>query len=164
MELSDLTTSPFYADGLRFDCTRCQRCCRIEPGFVFLSRQDLARLATHLGVSEAEVESEYCRSVDAGGVPRLSLKEQANYDCVFWRDAGCSVYEARPTQCQSFPFWSANVESADGWQAVGESCPGVDRGPLRSAMEIAYWLRRREAEPFTAPGRAPGGATGPARR
>ena len=151
MDVTGPTPSPFYADGLRFDCTRCQRCCRIEPGFVFLSRQDVARLAAHLGASEAEVESDYCRSVDAGGVPRLSLIEQKNYDCVFWRDAGCRVYEARPTQCQSFPFWSANVESESGWHSVGEACPGVDRGPRRSAMEVAYWLRRRAAEPFTTP-------------
>ena len=151
MEVAEPIAVPFYADGFRFDCTRCQRCCRIEPGFVFLSREDIARLAAHLGVAEADVERDYCREVDAGGVRRLSLTEQKNYDCVFWRDAGCTVYDGRPTQCQSFPFWSANVESAEGWQAVGESCPGVDRGPLRSAMEIAYWLRRREAEPFTTP-------------
>jgi Fe-S-cluster containining protein len=147
-------TKPFFADGLRFDCTRCQRCCRIEPGFVFLSARDIDSLATFLSITAAEVQERYCRPVDAGGVERLSLQEQANYDCVFWRDGGCSVYEARPTQCQSFPFWSANVEDTTGWEEAAKSCPGVDRGPSHSAQEIGYWLQRREEEPLL--GQAPG--------
>ncbi|HUX21603.1 MAG TPA: YkgJ family cysteine cluster protein, partial [Spirochaetia bacterium] len=36
---------PFYQDGLRFECTRCDACCRHEPGYVFLSQTDLRRLA-----------------------------------------------------------------------------------------------------------------------
>ncbi len=35
----------FYGRGLRFECTRCSRCCRHNPGYVFLSPVDLARLA-----------------------------------------------------------------------------------------------------------------------
>ncbi len=143
--------APFYADGLRFDCTRCQRCCRIEPGFVFLSQRDVTTLASFLEISEAQLKEDYCRWVDAGGVERLSLQEQSNYDCVFWRDGGCSVYQARPTQCESFPFWSANVETASGWEEVAKSCPGVDRGPAHSPMEIEYWLRRRGDEPLLCP-------------
>ena len=34
----------FYSDGLRFECTRCSRCCRHTPGYVFLSENDVERL------------------------------------------------------------------------------------------------------------------------
>ena len=140
----------FFAAGLRFDCTRCQRCCRIDPGVVLLSQNDLDQLAAYLNLSEREVRERYCRAVDMGGVTQLSLREQANYDCVFWDEGGCSVYEARPLQCRSFPFWPAQLADQESWRRAGEDCPGIGIGPLHSGVEIAYWLTRREAEPLLA--------------
>ena len=34
-------SEPFYAEGLRFSCERCSACCRGEPGYVFLTKEDL---------------------------------------------------------------------------------------------------------------------------
>ncbi|HQO67077.1 MAG TPA: YkgJ family cysteine cluster protein, partial [Spirochaetales bacterium] len=31
----------FWHEGLRFECARCSACCRYEPGYVFLSADDL---------------------------------------------------------------------------------------------------------------------------
>ena len=146
--MSDDHYRPFYADGLRFDCTRCQRCCRIEPGFVFLSANDLEQLAAHLGLTTTEVRERYCRDVDAGGVTRLSLDERENYDCTFWGEGGCRVYEARPLQCRSFPFWPSHLSDEQNWRDAARDCPGIDIGPLHSNLEITYWLARREAEPL----------------
>ena len=147
--------TPFFAAGLRFDCTRCQRCCRIDPGVVLLSQNDLDQLSAFLDLPEREVRERYCRVVDMGGVMQLSLREQANYDCVLWEEGGCSVYAARPLQCRSFPFWPAQLADEESWRMAGEDCPGIDSGPLHSAIEIDYWLSRREAEPLVPPG-APG--------
>ena len=144
---------PFYADGLRFDCTRCQRCCRLQPGYVFLSQSDLDQLAAFLELPVEEVRVRYCREVEVGGVSRLSLQEHANYDCVFWGEGGCSVYAARPLQCRSFPFWPSQLADAESWRMAAQDCPGVTLGPLHSAVEIDYWLARREAEPLLAAGR-----------
>ena len=140
--------APFHAGGLRFDCTRCQRCCRIEPGVVLLSQNDLDQLAAVLNLSAEEVRERYCRAVDMGGVARLSLREHANFDCVFWAEGGCSVYAARPLQCRSFPFWPAQLADEESWRMAGEDCPGIGSGPLHSAIEIGYWLARREQEPL----------------
>jgi Fe-S-cluster containining protein len=115
---------------------------------VFLSRQDLDRLADHFGLSDAEVRARYCRVEDAGGVGRLTLRERANYDCVFWEAGGCTVYAARPLQCRSFPFWPAQVADEESWRAAARDCPGIGLGPLHGASEIAYWLDRRAAEPL----------------
>ena len=38
----------------------------------------------------------------------------------------CTVYEARPAQCRSFPFWAENVRSDRSWQLTVSSCPGLD--------------------------------------
>ena len=44
---------------------------------------------------------------------RVTLRERANGECVFWdRQAGCTVYPARPAQCRTWPFWESVTEIA----------------------------------------------------
>ncbi|HDQ14906.1 MAG TPA: YkgJ family cysteine cluster protein [Sediminispirochaeta sp.] len=138
----------FYNEGLRFECTRCSRCCRHEPGYVFLSYNDLPRLLDKFEMSRENFIQKYCRAVLINGVYRLSLKEKENYDCLFWEDGGCRIYEARPLQCRSFPFWASYLSESRQWQALGDSCPGVNRGPVHSREEIEQWLALREREPL----------------
>ena len=138
----------FFADGLQFDCTRCQRCCRLQPGYVFLSQKDVEQIAAFKNISVEEVRSSYCREVDVGGVTRLSLQERDNYDCILWDNGGCSVYSARPLQCRSFPFWPDNLADMDSWTKAANDCPGIGLGPQHSAIEISYWLTRRSVEPL----------------
>ena len=64
---------------------------------------------------------------------RVSLREKANLDCMFWENGGCSVYEARPLQCRSFPFWSALVSSEE-WDLHAQQCPGIGKGSLHSRV------------------------------
>lgn len=139
-----------YRDGLRFSCTRCSRCCRHTPGYVFLSAQDLERISRALGVDAAEVRRRYCRPVRVGGFTRVSLQEKPNLDCIFWDRKGCSIYAARPLQCRSFPFWSANLASRESWEEQAAACPGIGSGRRHSRSSIRRWLARRVAEPLLA--------------
>ena len=138
----------FYADGLRFSCTRCSRCCRHTPGFVFLSSRDLRALAAALRLSEGDVTARYCRQVPVGIATRLSLRERPNLDCIFWENDGCLVYESRPLQCRSFPFWSSALSSRAEWEEAAASCPGIGTGRLHSREDIEKWVRRRLREGF----------------
>ncbi len=140
--------TPFYEEGLRFSCTRCSKCCRFDPGYVFLSEADIASLMAHFDASRQEIEERYCRHVEMDGHVRLSLQEQANNDCVFWNDGGCTVYEARPLQCRSFPFWPSYLFSEYTWQSVRSFCPGVGIGELHSRDDVDGWLRAAEQEPY----------------
>ena len=135
----------FYEHGLRFECTQCHACCRHEPGFVFLSLLDLRRLASGLNITDNQVVSEYCRTVDIGGFSRVSLQEKPNYDCVFW-DGGCTVYEHRPLQCRAYPFWAPVLANDSTWRAEMSSCPGIGQGKLHTAEEINRWLEVRTHE------------------
>jgi Fe-S-cluster containining protein len=140
----------FYSHGLRFQCTRCSQCCRLSPGFVFLSEEDLERIAHGLGQSTDAVVTRFCRKVSVGKFRRLSLIEKSNYDCIFWERGGCRIYKYRPLQCRSYPFWSSNLFSSFAWENVGRSCPGIGRGKLHSRARIEQWLRRRESEKLIA--------------
>ncbi len=134
----------FYVDtGLRFACRRCSACCRVQPGFVFLSHNDLSELLAELGVPWDEFKGRYLRSVNIGKFIHLSLREKDNFDCVFWESGNCRVYEKRPLQCRSFPFWSHLLVSRETWQEHGKQCPGIDEGPVHDAREIATWLNAR---------------------
>jgi uncharacterized protein len=137
-----------YENGLRFECTRCSRCCRHTPGYVFLSEKDVARFTRALRVSRDEFLRTYCRRVSLGIANRISLKEMPNYDCVFWKDGGCSVYEARPLQCRAYPFWSSNVASPEAWAEQARQCPGINHGPVHDKAEIEAWLKKRLADGF----------------
>ena len=58
---------------------------------------------------------------------RLSLREGANGACCLLEGLSeCSVYDARPDQCRSFPYWPSILA---GGEALGEAaayCPGLE--------------------------------------
>jgi Fe-S-cluster containining protein len=122
----------WYADGLQFECTRCNQCCTGEPGYVWVDRNRVVSIADFLAMSVREFLTRYCRRVWW----RVSLKEMDNGDCVFLTPQGCSIYPVRPEQCRTFPFWPDNLTSRGRWEAVGKRCPGVGKGRLYSLDEI----------------------------
>lgn len=136
-----------YKNGLRFSCVRCSACCRYESGFVYLSEADAERLARALNLTRPEFETQYCRWVSSERGKVLSLKEKANFDCVFW-DKGCIVYESRPLQCSAFPFWRTLVADRATWDAATAECPGMGKGALHDADTIEALLTERENNPF----------------
>jgi len=139
---------PHYEKGLRFSCARCSGCCRRDPGFVFLSIADAETLAKRIGLDYSSFVAAYCRWIPAGGgVELLSLKERANYDCVLWGADGCSVYEDRPLQCRTYPFWDSVVESEESWESTARDCPGMGNGRLFGKEEIERFISLREADP-----------------
>jgi Fe-S-cluster containining protein len=138
----------FYGSGLQFECTRCSECCRHTPGYVFLSEKDVETLARVTGSERQEFLRTWCRQVAFGVARRVSLKEKQNLDCIFWENGGCSVYDARPLQCRSFPFWSACVSSSEEWGHHARQCPGMGKGVFHPRSEIEYWLERRLKEGF----------------
>ena len=141
-------SASFYRGGLRFRCTRCSACCRIEPGYVFLSARDIRGVVRALGLSQQDLVDEYCRIVDLGGFRRISLREKANFDCIFWEADGCQIYTHRPLQCRSFPFWASNLSSREAWDKTAASCPGIGKGRRHSRREIETWLHKRLKDPY----------------
>ncbi|RUL81417.1 YkgJ family cysteine cluster protein [Tautonia sociabilis] len=126
-------SAPWYRDGLRFSCTRCGNCCTGAPGYVWVDVGEVERLAAHLGLSPDEFGRRFVRQVGR----RYSLVERPNGDCVFWdRASGCTVYQARPTQCRTWPFWEENLETPQDWEQVRQTCPGSGSGRWYSVEEI----------------------------
>jgi Fe-S-cluster containining protein len=142
-----MTGTFFYEDGLYFSCKRCSSCCRHESGYVYISGKDLEKLCEMLKMNEMTVITTYCRWVNNHkGGELLSLKEKSNYDCIFW-DSSCSVYESRPLQCRTFPFWDNILSSEYSWKTAASGCPGMNSGELHEKYEIENCLKIRSDEP-----------------
>ncbi|MCB1114461.1 MAG: YkgJ family cysteine cluster protein [Chlamydiia bacterium] len=130
-----MTKLPWYKDGLRFKCTGCGGCCTGFPGYVFVSDEEIIKMAEHLKLSVKEFGRLYLRQ-DASG--RLSLKELSKtYDCVFLRDKKrCSIYEVRPKQCRTFPFWPEALSSPEAWEETARYCEGINPQAPKVPLEV----------------------------
>jgi len=131
-------------DGIRFECQPgCTKCCEVS-GYVYLTEEDLARAARHLGLSAAEFEQRYVyrtKHMRRLRKPRSPRGKQ----CHFLTAEGCRIHPVKPVQCRLFPFWPELVESRRDWAATGKWCPGIGKGPLiqiTAAMETASEMKR----------------------
>ena len=128
---------PWWRDGIRFECQGSGKCCvsRDSYGYVYLTAEDRRRLARHFGLSTTEFTREHCGRT--GG--HLHLKETAG-PCQYLDGTRCSVYEARPTQCRTWPFWPEHMSPKEWDREVASFCPGVGKGRLWTGAEIAEQL------------------------
>ena len=131
---STLNDAPWYAEGLRFECTQCGDCCTGAPGAVWVTDEELTAIAAELGKPLGEVRLLYTKLM--GG--RWSLRDYPNGDCVFLdpQTRRCRVYAARPMQCRTWPFWPSNIETTDSWKRTCDRCPGAGTGALHSLEVI----------------------------
>jgi Fe-S-cluster containining protein len=124
---------PWYRAGLSFTCTRCGACCTGAPGYVWVNPEEIARLAAYRRETIEQFTRAYVRRVGN----RYSLIEKPGGDCIFWdKQAGCTVYPARPVQCQTWPFWPENLASPEAWDHITRVCPGSGQGGWFSLEEI----------------------------
>lgn len=130
-----MSEQPWYKDGLRFKCTQCGDCCTGAPGYVWVNKAEIAAIAKTVGEDDIDkFEDLYVRKI---GI-RKSLKEFPNGDCVFFdtEERKCTVYESRPRQCRTWPFWESNLRSPEAWEATCEFCPGSGKGKLYQIDKI----------------------------
>jgi hypothetical protein len=114
------------ARGLRFECQPgCTECCR-QQGFVYVTEEDIARIAESQGMTRAGFERKYIfrtRNRKRLRVPRAA-------SCHFLHEGGCSIHAVKPAQCRAFPFWPELLESKRAWAKTAHYCPGIGQGPL----------------------------------
>ncbi|AMV17160.1 YkgJ family cysteine cluster protein [Planctomyces sp. SH-PL14] len=137
---SDAADRPWFAPGLSFTCTQCGNCCTGGTGYVWVTEDDLRKIAAHLDVPIGEVRLLHTRRARG----QLSLREHPNGDCIYFdtRTRGCRIYPVRPIQCRTWPFWEQTTTSPEAWKRTCETCPGAGSGTFVPWEEVA---RRVEA-------------------
>lgn len=119
-----LSVKPWYQEGLRFKCTECGKCCTGTPGIVWVSEKELLAMAEQVDLAPEDFALKYLRVVN--GRMALLEKSDKSYDCIFLDGKRCTIYETRPKQCSTFPWWPQNLESKESWEDLKEECEGVN--------------------------------------
>lgn len=110
-----------------FESSACESCggacCTGESGYIRLNITEAETIARLLGLTIEEFALKYLIKIGYG----FSLKEKSydgGFACVFFDEIAknCGIYEARPRQCKTFPFWDAFKQNEE---EVKKECPGI---------------------------------------
>lgn len=105
-------------------CSSCQaKCCTGESGYIHVNTSEMESISNFLDLSIEDFTQNY---LFKNGY-KYSIKERKfgeSYECAFYDRAsnGCVIYEVRPTQCRTFPFWDYFKTRVDELKL---ECPGV---------------------------------------
>jgi Fe-S-cluster containining protein len=104
---------------LKFSCiSGCTICCR-QPGWVYLTEDDLLNAAKHLGMTPAGFEAKY--------VVRTKNTLRFRRPCPFVLETGCGLHPNKPEQCRTFPYWPEILEDPN----EASYCPGIELTQIR---------------------------------
>ncbi len=110
-----------------FNPSKCEscggNCCTGESGYIWVNPGEAKSMAEYLGLELEDFRKDYMTKIGY----KFSLTEKSyenGYACVFFDEdkKQCSIYEVRPSQCKSFPFWDyfkTNKKEAE------KECPGI---------------------------------------
>ena len=105
-------------------CATCEgRCCTGESGYIYVSKSEIFAIAEVLEMNVNEFALKYLFKKGY----KYSIKENKvddSYECVFYdrKTNGCKIYNARPNQCKTFPFWDYYKHRVDELKL---ECPGI---------------------------------------
>jgi len=106
-------------------CASCEgNCCIGESGYIWITVDEIEKLSQHLKLSVDKLFENYLIKYGY----RFSIKEkqisQNNFACIFFDTdiKRCTIYEARPSQCKTFPFWDYFKTNI---QEVKDECPAI---------------------------------------
>jgi Fe-S-cluster containining protein len=105
-------------------CSSCAgRCCTGDSGYIYVNKSEVEKISKLLDMQINDFVKKYLFKKGY----KYSIKEleyEGSYECIFYdRDAnGCRIYDARPTQCITFPFWDYYKNRVDELQ---QECPGI---------------------------------------
>ncbi len=102
----------------KIDCSLCANCCR--EATVRLADRDIEKLAKFLRVKPAQFIREYCEESEEEGL----ILKRTDTGCIFLDGNLCSVYEARPGNCEDFPHLLRGQGSLQArmWEFKDRAC------------------------------------------
>ena len=127
-------------DGFDFSfnpskCAECGgKCCIGESGYIFLSKDEMGKIAEFLGIDFGDFTRRFVRQVGA----KYSLIEKPHdngFACIFFDESTrqCQIYPVRPAQCKEFPFWDIFKNNPQG---AKRECEGVEAKVLTPPPQI----------------------------
>ena len=160
---TEIKISRDLENGIEFSCQMCGKCCRgFDEGEVYLYKEDILRLAEYINAKGKKGLQEFARKykkvIDDSFFWKEPGKERGktyrfktlgfkftgeDEHCHFLKDNKCTVHEARPFQCRSFPFWQMMVSSKKNFVNYTKKCKGLQilKGKFYTKEEILNWAK-----------------------
>lgn len=123
--------SAIKKDGFSFSfnqaaCGSCgARCCRGNSGNIWVTSNDINNICKLLGVNQIDGLRLFFQKRENQYTIREQLNDHNDYRCIFLNNLNlCSIYDARPAQCRTYPFWEHFKIDIDG---LVKECKGVQK-------------------------------------
>lgn len=107
-----------------FNCTRCGHCCKDE-GYVFFTEREVFLASRALGMKKEDFIASYLKK-------EMFMDEYFHYvkknsACVFLVDNLCTIQDAKPKQCSTFPYWDEYMDENRNIsnEKFNRKCPGM---------------------------------------
>ncbi len=131
----------FYVNQpVRFQCSGCGDCCSGDPDthFIELLAGEAERIREYLQLSKTVFQRDHIVSIaDIGKGIRINEQGRCS---LLGADNRCQVYQVRPLQCRSYPFWPEIMHSLDTWRAEANHCEGIHQGEAITPQHIESQL------------------------
>jgi Fe-S-cluster containining protein len=106
-------------------CASCGgACCIGESGYIWVNYPEIEAIANYLNLDIQEFAKNYLiRAKNRYSLKEFKVKE-LGYACIFFdiEKRGCKIYDVRPKQCRTFPFWE---QFKNDTKELIKECPGV---------------------------------------
>jgi Fe-S-cluster containining protein len=123
-----------------FRCAKCAKCCRGAFGdntvTVFPGEIRAIMSATGLEWLDVVVPEEDGDEDEYGNRQAFewALRKKPDGDCIFLEDGRCTVYEARPFICRTYPFYLEDGRIGAG-ECDGRGCEKIDGQEAQAMAE-----------------------------
>lgn len=135
-----MSKSKLIKDSLQFACTKCGKCCKGRTN-VFVNVAEVEALAKFKGINKFDFVRTFTEDKETPSGLITSLKSNVDKNggqsCIFLKDNQCSVYEARPTQCRTYPFWPLHLIGEAEWRAEARNCEGITVKSKETAASVS---------------------------
>ncbi len=144
-------------DTIQFDCHKgisCFNAC-CKQADITLVPYDIIRLKNRLGMTSTEFLKKHTVpfEMDATGMPGVKLRTSDEEPvCLLMSDAGCSVYEDRPSACRYYPVGLMTMRPTDAPKEEHHYCL-VEESHCKGHQEarkitVAEYRKEQGVEPY----------------
>lgn len=124
---------------MKFECQEScgGKCCSAgwdgKAAFIFLTKNDMRSISKFVKqpVDEFASKGEFKFTRFTKKKTQQWFLKDSETTCRFFNKGKCGIYEVRPIQCRTFPFWPENM-NARKWKELATFCPGIGKGKAQS--------------------------------
>ncbi len=109
-----------------FKCTQCGHCCKDE-GYVFFTDEEVDEAANFLKMERAHFITLFLKRDTFGDIDVYFHTVEKDSACIFLVDNLCTIQDAKPSQCSTFPYWEEYMDEKGNIQKskFNRKCPGM---------------------------------------